>query len=367
MRVIDLKIFMNIEEELKSFKARIDPKIEAYFQGKIEEAYKEDPLVGEALEYVKTIIMAGGKRLRAALLYYGYLGAGGTEEEKILDTAVSVELIHSYLLIHDDIMDRDALRHGVATLHEYYAKKAKSLFPDEDAKHFGMSLALIMGDVVSAFGNDIIFNSGFPKERVFAALSRLQHIVTHTVFGQAKDLYMEYQHEASEEEILAMYTNKTAKYTIEGPLHLGILLAGGNEALAKGLSAYALPLGIAFQIQDDILGIFGSEKRIGKPLGSDIKEGKITLLVSRARALGNETEKKRIQEILGLGEALKPEEITEFRELMEKTGALAQVQEKAQAYIRESKEALEKLRGALDPRTYDFLFSVAEYMMKRER
>lgn len=357
---------MQIEAELKNFKARLDPKIGAYFDVVMAEAGKEDDLVAEAVGHMKDLVLAGGKRLRAAFMYYGYLGAGGTEEEKILDTSVSVELIHAFLLVHDDIIDRDEIRHGVPTLHRRYADFGKRFFPDKDVKHFGDSIAIIMGDMLCAFGNDIIFRSSFPKEYVFEALSKLQRIISYTVIGQARDVYMEYKREASEEEIIRMYTNKTARYTVEGPLHLGAVLAGAPQELLDGLSAYAIPLGIAFQIQDDILGVFGTEKRLGKPVGSDIEEGKVTLLVSRALRDGTAKQKERIRDILSLGERLTRRDVEEFRSLIETTGALAGAEELSARHIGEGKRALENLKEKLHPQAYGFLFSVAEYMMNRD-
>ncbi len=357
---------MEIKQELKDFKARLDPKIGAYFDTVIAKAGKEDDLIAEAVQHVRELVLAGGKRLRAAFMYYGYLGAGGTEEEKILDTAVAVELVHAFLLVHDDIIDRDEIRHGVPTLHRRYADFGKRFFPDKDTEHFGASIALIMGDMLCAFGNDIIFRSVFPAERVFEALSKLQHIVSYTVVGQARDVYMEYKREASEEEILKMYENKTAKYTVEGPLHLGGILAGASQELLSGFSAYAVPLGIAFQIQDDILGTFGTEERLGKPVGSDIQEGKITLLVSRALRDGTPAQAKRIREILDAGDRLTEADIAEFRSIIEATGALAGSQQLAAGYIASGRSALEGIRDGLHPRAYDFLSSVSEYMMKRE-
>lgn len=357
---------MEIQTELKNFKARLDPLIGAYFDSVLKGSIKEDDLIAEALGHARTIVLSGGKRLRSAFMYYGYLGAGGTEEEKILETSVSVELIHSFLLVHDDIIDRDDLRHGVPTLHKRYADFGRSLFPDRDVEHFGNSIALVMGDMLYSFGNDIIFHAQFPKERVFEALSCLQNIVSFTVVGQARDIYMEYKRDASEEEILAMYRNKTAKYTVEGPLHMGALLAGASPELLSLLSAYALPLGIAFQIQDDILGLFGSADRIGKPVGSDIEEGKLTLLVARALKNGDKQERERLRAILARGAALTEEERLEFCAIVRETGALDQVQALAQEYIMAGKQALTALRPRITPVAYDFLEGVAEYMTKRE-
>jgi len=357
---------MQIEEELKKFKARLDPKIDAYFDSVLKESIKEDDLVSEALEHARAIVMAGGKRLRSAFMYYGYIGAGGTEEEKILETSISVELIHSFLLVHDDIIDRDDIRHGVPTLHRRYADFARRWFPEKDVEHFGNSIALIMGDMLYAFGNDIIFRSPFPKDKIFEALSKVQHIVSLTVVGQARDIYMEYKREASEEEILNMYKNKTAKYTVEGPLHMGAILAGATPELLAGFSAYSIPLGIAFQIQDDILGIFGTTKRLGKSVGSDLEEGKITLLVSRAMANGSSEDKKNIQRLLSLGSELQEKDLLEFREIIIRTGALDEVKKLAEKYIEEGRQALEKVKDLMKPKTYDFLSSVSEYMTHRE-
>jgi len=357
---------MQIENELKAFKGRLDPKIAAYFDRAIEKASKEDVFVTDALKYSRMFILAGGKRLRAAFMYFGYIGAGGKEEEMMLSTSMSIELIHAFLLIHDDIIDQDDMRHGVATIHKHYTTVGKLLFAGKDNDHFGNSIAIIIGDILGAFGNDIIFSSAFPLEQKFQALSKLQEIVSFTAIGQVKDIYIEYMGKASEAEILLMYRNKTAKYTVEGPLHLGALLAGAPQELLDGFSAYAIPLGIAFQLQDDILGIFGNEKKLGKPIGSDIVEGKITLLVSRALRDGTKEEQRRIKEILALGESLQEKDRAEFKSLMESTGALAGIKELAEAYINEGKGALKKIQNILDPRAYDFLFSVAEYMMKRE-
>lgn len=357
---------MQIENELKAFKERLDPEIGAYFDKAIARSKKEDVFVTDALRYSRMFVLAGGKRLRAAFMYYGYIGAGGKDEQTILTTSMSIELVHAFLLVHDDIIDKDDTRHGIATVHQHYADIGKSLFSGKDNEHFGKSIAIIVGDILGAFGNDIIFSSAFPLEQKFRALSKLQEIVSFTAIGQVKDVYIEYMGKASEAEILSMYRDKTAKYTVEGPLYLGALLAGASQELLDGFSAYAIPLGIAFQIQDDILGIFGNAKRLGKPIGSDIAEGKITLLVSRALRDGTPTEQKRISEILTLGARLGEKECQEFQAIIESTGALKGTKELATAYIDESKRALEKVQTLLDPRAYDFLFSIAEYMLKRE-
>ena len=351
---------------ITDFKKRLEPQIEAFFVNARKEADLKDPFIGEAIDHMEDIVLSGGKRLRAALMYYSYLGAGGENRDEILRATVSVELIHAFLLVHDDIIDRDNLRHGVATLHARYSDKAKKFFPDKDATHFGNSIALILGDMLYAFGNDVIFRADFPRENVFRALSCLQRIVTHTVTGQARDIYIEYQGKATEEEILSMYENKTARYSIEGPLHLGWLLAGGDEEVLKLYSEFAIPVGIAYQIQDDILGVFGDEQAIGKPVGSDIAEGKYTLLVAKAMELGTGSQKDELRRILGIGEGITGQDIEVFRNLLTETGAL-------DVCIKQAKEATEKglsilpeLKEHLTQEAFHFLSALSEYLLERK-
>lgn len=357
---------MDVQILLRDFKARFDPKISAYFDTVEANAKGEDPLIAEALRHVRHLTLAGGKRLRPACMFYGYIAGGGTDEEAILETAVSIELLHTFLLVHDDIIDRDDFRHGEPTLHRRYADFGRKYFPERDVEHFGNSIALIVGDLLSAMSNDIIFRAPFPQARIFEALSRLQSVVSYTVIGQAQDIYMEYKREATEEEILKMYKNKTARYTMERPIQMGLVLAGDSGPLVDRLSGYALPLGIAFQIQDDILGIFGSEAKIGKPVGSDIQEGKLTLLVAYALETGTQEQQRELRRILSEGAAVTMNDIERFKNLLVETKALERAQEASRKYIQEGKQVLEEVRDILPQRSFDFFEAIADYMAERE-
>ncbi|HBO16836.1 MAG: hypothetical protein UR69_C0001G0200 [Candidatus Moranbacteria bacterium GW2011_GWE2_35_2-] len=354
---------MDIKEELKKFKDLLDPEIEKYLDKAIKEAGKEDLFIADALRFVKKYVLSGGKRLRPALMYYGYLAAGGKEREKALKTAVSIELIHAFLLIHDDIIDKDDMRHGVDTAHYHFSKLGKKYFPKKDSAHFGNSIAIIVGDMVGAMGNQIIFNSDFDTKNIMKALDRLQGIVSMTVIGQSQDVYIEYAGKASEKEILQMYKNKTAKYTIEGPLHLGAILGGAGDELLEKITRFSIPIGIAFQIQDDILGIFGSERKIGKPVGSDIQEGKQTILVARALEIGKADQKKVIKSLLGK-EKLTSKDIDEFRRAIIASGALEYAQKTATDFIKQGKKEIESAQ--IKSEAKEFLLGMADYMMSRD-
>ncbi len=354
---------MDIKKTLADFKKKIDPEIEKQLDRAIKEAGKKDHFVANSLKYVKKITLAGGKRLRPALMYYGYSAVNGKEKNKIIRTAVSVELIHIFLLIHDDIIDKDNKRHNTDTINFRYQKLGRKLFPKEDSEHFGNSMGIIVGDMVSALGNQVIFNSEFRPELVMNALSKLQSVVSMTVVGEAQDLYIGYKGQASEKEILEMYKNKTAKYTVESPLHLGAILGGADDKTLESLSRLSIPIGIAFQIQDDILGVFGSEKKIGKPVGSDIQEGKQTILVSKAMENSKRAQKKSLKNILGKDD-LTVQDIDNFRVIIKETGSLAYAQNMAQKFISQGKREIEKAKISQEAK--DFLLSIADYMAERE-
>jgi geranylgeranyl diphosphate synthase type I len=356
---------MDIQEVMKEYKREFDIELGLYFDRVIAEARKKDTFVAGALEYIKKFALSGGKRLRPTLMYYGYLAAGGQDRGKMIKVSMSVELIHIFLLIHDDIIDRDELRHGVETVHTHYRKFGKKLFPDFDGDHFGDSIALIMGDMMHALGNQVLFEAPLDATLILKALSKLQSIVALTVIGQTKDVYIEYDKRATEAEILRMYEYKTARYTVEGPLHLGAILAGGNEALLDSLSRYAIPLGIAFQIQDDILGIFGSEEKLGKPVGSDIAEGKWTILVSYAVKMLNASDKKEFLNVLQKGSNLTSNDMERFRILVRQSGALEYARTLAQQYISEGRQAVLELKD-INTEAKEFLIGVADFMMQRD-
>lgn len=353
---------MEIQKTLAQFKEKIDKEIGKYLDKIIKEAEGKDRLTAEALTYVKKMTLARGKRLRPALMYFGYIGAGGKDKNRIMKAAVSVELIHMFLLIHDDIIDRDAIRHGVDSLNFYFTKYARKNFRKGDSAHFRDSMAIIIGDMLQALGNRIILESGFSERLVTRAASRLQEIIALTVMGQTKDIYLEHKGSDSEKEILKMYEYKTAKYSIEGPLSLGMLLAGAREKDLGSISRYAVPIGIAFQIQDDILGIFGSEKKLGKSVRSDIEGGKRTILLAKALEKADHKQKKELERIIGKGKINK-KDIKSFQRIMIGTGALEYADGLAKDYIRSGKRSLRSMR--LDQGTKDFLLGIADYMIMR--
>lgn len=355
---------MNIKEELSAFQVKVNPELKVFFDQVIKDSKENNFVTTEALRQVKKITLSGGKRLRPALMYWSYLGVGGQDKKEIIKTSISIELIHIFLLIHDDIIDNDAKRHGVETIHHKYNKIGKIISKGKrDATHFGNSMGIVVGDIIGALGNQILYKSKFDAELIIRALERLQEIVARVAIGEAQDVIIEYKRLASEEEVLDMYKNKTAKYTIEGPLHLGAILGGASDELLDKISKFAVPVGIAFQIQDDILGIFGDEEKIGKPVGSDIQEGKQTILVVKALEKANKKQKEILLNLVGKKDITK-KEIEEFRKIIRETKALDYANNLAQKLVEEGKREVANI--GFDKETQKILLALADYMTKRK-
>ncbi|MDZ7611697.1 MAG: polyprenyl synthetase family protein [Candidatus Moranbacteria bacterium] len=358
---------MDAKEYLKEYKKRLDPILKEYFKEKISKARKTDPLAGQAVKMISDFTLASGKRIRPALMYYAFKSANQEEggEEEIIKASMSVELTHSFLLIHDDIIDRDEKRHGVNTVHKNYRNMAKKYFPNAESEHFGNSMAMIVGDIAASMSNEILFESNFPEKRILESLTQLQKIVYKTIPGEMLDVVMEARGKTTEEEILRMHEGKTANYTFEGPLFLGATLGGESSPdFFKNASDYSMAVGKAFQIRDDVLGVFGDEKKLGKPVGSDIIEGKQTLLYIKAKEKASNSQKTKLNKIFGKKD-LSRKELEEFQKIIKETGSLEYSEKLADKFSEQALKSLEKTKIS-NQECYDFLKQIAIYISKRE-
>jgi geranylgeranyl diphosphate synthase type I len=352
---------MLTEDALVDLKSKIDKEIELFFDCKIKQVKdqkKPDELL-EMVENLRDFVLRSGKRIRPILFYCGYVIAGGKDKEKILRAASSIELIHSFLLIHDDIIDQDDFRHGGLSMHCEYRKKCKN----EDSKHFEISMAIIVGDLAYSFGCEVLSELDLSPDLKIKAINKINQIISNTAAGEAADVVLSVNSDFGVDKIIEMQKYKTAKYTIEGPLHLGAVLAGADNEFLKSLSRFAIPLGVAFQIQDDIIGIFGDEKKIGKPVGSDIIEGKKTLLVAKALEVANEKQKNIILSALGNKE-INFDDIEDVRKIIKETKSLEYSKIQTEKLIEFSKKHLEEIKASNECK--EFLSSLADFIVKRE-
>ena len=260
----------------------------------------------DAHSLLSDYVVRGGKRLRGALVILGQRAAGGNGEGA-LEASIGVELLHAYLLIHDDFMDGDDLRRGGPTLHN-------SLGGD----HLGGSLAILLGSLCQAWAYELVLGSGLPGKGERHAAKIMSLALEEVTLGQMADLRAPRSAPLDERGILALEQLKTGSYTFEMPLLLGAALASGQAQLFDALSAYARPLGQAFQIADDLLGSFGAPEVTGKPNASDLREGKRTLLVARALERASPEDAAALREGLGNPQA----DVEQLREILRRTGAV---------------------------------------------
>jgi len=348
---------------LKKYKNIVDKEIEKFFNKKLKKAKKIDPSSAELIKILKEYCLKG-KRIRAAMFFHGYRCIKNKNLKEIVKASMSIELIQSYLLIHDDIMDKSDLRRGKPALHKVYEKISKKRYKKSDHSHFGTTMAILAGDILVAFTDEILtdLKNIRPKYKN-AAIKKLQHTNHTVIYGQVLDILSELK-PVTKKDISLIHRMKTASYTVEGPLQIGALLAGANKKQLKTLKNYGIPLGKAFQIQDDILGLFGNEKKTGKPADSDLKEGKKTLLILKALEKADQKQKSIIKSALG-NQNLTKSQLEQVRKVVKQTGSLEHCKNLAKSLIKKAKSALSHARFKKQGKEF-LLGEIADYMLERK-
>jgi geranylgeranyl diphosphate synthase type I len=314
------------------------------------------------VEEVRRIVQAGGKKIRPAFSYAAYVASGGRSHGAILYAASALELWHAFALIHDDIIDDSALRRGQPTAHKAFERFYQNRGFPGDPQKFGISAAILAGDLASSFADELLDTAPFPAERIRRAKIYYNAMKQQTIYGEHLDTISHVKKQTSERDVLKITEYKTAKYTVERPLHIGATLAGAEEETLQVFSRYAVPFGQAFQIQDDILGTFGKEEDIGKPTDSDIKEGKMTLLAVKAYEFAKVAEGKILDGVLGNRKA-SSEEIESVRDVFKRTGSVEYSRNLANRLFYQAKREIggEKL----DEEGKNFLLQAADYFLSR--
>lgn len=280
--------------------------------------------ISEELEPLATVLVrfiSGGKRLRPVLAWWGWRAAGGANDDAMIRAAASLELLQACALIHDDVMDGSDTRRGAPSVHRSHEDLHAANQWNGCAETFGIASAILLGDLCLSWTDQLLFESGLEPGSLLRAKPLFDATRTELMAGQYLDVVEQARAQITPERALRVARYKSAKYTIERPLHLGAVLAGGPQELIEALSNYGLPLGEAFQLRDDVLGVFGDPNKTGKPAGDDLREGKQTYLV--AAALETATQEQRGLLLDSLGRAdLSTADIERLRELIVATGAL---------------------------------------------
>jgi geranylgeranyl diphosphate synthase type I len=302
----------------------------------------------EQLTLVARGFLSGGKRFRALFCYWGWqavAGAGALEEDPFADNdattdlpaivlaAAALEVFHAAALIHDDIMDRSDTRRGAPSAHRLFEAERVGSRANGDPAAFGTSAALLLGDLLLGW-SDELFDRGIGRlsRPAFATQARgeFNRMRTEVTAGQYLDILEESswaQHPESESLSRAhrVIVYKSAKYSVEAPLTIGGALGGGTEAQIAALRGFGLPLGVAFQLRDDELGVFGDPAVTGKPAGDDLREGKRTVLIALARAAMPSHIRSLVDELIGDG-TLDAQQVDMLRSAIRDSGALTELE-----------------------------------------
>jgi geranylgeranyl diphosphate synthase, type I len=284
-------------------------------------------------------LLAGGKRLRPAFCYWGFRGAGGTDSEQVVVAAASLELFQACAIVHDDVMDDSDTRRGSPAAHRRFAALHRSEGWLGDPASFGTGAAILLGDLCLVWSDQMLSTCGLPPEDLRRGHKVYDEMRAELMGGQYLDLLEQARGGGSVARALRVARYKSAKYTIERPLHLGAALAGAGPDVLAGYSGYGVPLGEAFQLRDDVLGVFGDPAQTGKPAGDDLREGKRTALVAMALEAATPGQAAVVRRHLGdphLSEA----GVTALREVITDTGALARVERLVDELVGDSMEAL---------------------------
>ena len=344
-------------QSLLDVASRVDKRLEALLAVERERWARVDEDLVPPIDEIARLVLAGGKRLRPAFCFWGFVGAGGDPtDELVIDAGAALELLHAFALFHDDVMDGSLTRRGEPTTNAKFEASHGADKLAGESRRFGDGVAILVGDLAYVYSDQLMRNASPQAWTIWNEL-RIE-----LNFGQYLDMLGSAMNERRREKAERICRYKSGKYTIERPLHLGALLAAPTrDDLIPVLSTYGLPLGDAFQMRDDVLGAFGDTAITGKPVGDDLREGKPTPLMAIATARANAAQLKELQ-LVG-NQDLTPRQIARVQEVIRETGALDELEVVITRLTDEAIAAVQNVPFAQSVR--DELITLAEYVSWR--
>jgi geranylgeranyl diphosphate synthase type I len=319
----------------------------------------------DTLEFYNQVAIRGGKRIRASLAHYTYKMLGGKNDSVALELARAIEMIHAYLLIIDDFTDKSLTRRGGPTGHvlaETYFNE--NPFVRVDPYHHGASMAITAALLQLHRAEEVILGLCAPADIRIKISQNLNSKIATTAYGQITDSFNSLKTHVKEADVLDMLEWKTGVYTFENPIHSGALLAGAVDAELAQLTEYAIPTGIAFQIHDDVIGMFGNSEETGKSDKDDLMEGKMTLLIQHALLYATKDQIATINAYLGKKD-LTDQEHAIVQQILIDCGSFEYSKQMAKRLVEQGKKALDKTPENWDTEGIDFLRGVADYVIQR--
>ncbi|AGP30570.1 polyprenyl synthetase family protein [Corynebacterium terpenotabidum] len=362
-----------VDQPLGDVPAAVDTELVRFFADRHADYDSIDPVVADGVDVLELFVTGGGKRLRPLFAWAGaraaLSGGGGsldpaTGPADLLRAVGSLEFIQACALIHDDIIDRSDTRRGRPTTHRWFEAFHRDHGWYGDAAGYGESQAILIGDLAFAWADDMFMDSGVDAAALARAREPWRRMRSEVIAGQMLDIALE--NSGSEDPTMSQKVNtyKTAAYTVERPLHLGATLGGADAATVDLLRTAGRDIGIAFQLKDDHLGVFGDPAVTGKAAGDDLRSGKRTWLVMCALASADRSDPATAARLrAGIGTVTSDAEVDDLRQIIVDSGAA----EQNSARVRElTDHAVATLRsGHLDTGIVDEIVTVADHLTDR--
>jgi geranylgeranyl diphosphate synthase type I len=310
--------------DVERFRARVQDALTGALDAQAE---RLAPLGADAERLVAAArtSVSGGKMFRASFCWWGHHAvAAPSDEAALLRACAALELLHASALVHDDLMDASDTRRGHPATHRAFEAEHRAVGWRGDGDQYGAAGAILLGDLLLSWSEELLRRCGLPAAAVGPALEVFDLCRSEVIAGQFLDVSAQARGSADVDTAMTVLRYKSAKYSIERPLQIGAALAGASEATLTELSAFGLPLGEAFQLRDDLLGVFGDPEETGKPAGDDLVEGKRTVLVALALDAAPPAEAAQLD--AALGTALSAPEVERLRQIIDDSGAHAQVE-----------------------------------------
>ncbi|MEO6268664.1 MAG: polyprenyl synthetase family protein [Nocardioidaceae bacterium] len=271
--------------------------------------------------------VSGGKRFRASFCWWGYRAVSPevSDEDALLRACAALEMLHASALVHDDYMDASNTRRGRPATHRAFGAEHREQGWRGDPEQYGAAAAILLGDLLLTWSDELLRRCGLPADRVADAMDVFDRCRSEVITGQFLDVSVQARGQADVDAAMTVLRYKSAKYSVERPLHVGATLAGAGPDQLGELTAYGLPLGEAFQLRDDLLGVFGDPASTGKPAGDDLVEGKRTVLVALALDAARPGDAAVLDGALGT--PLSQDAVAELRHIIDSSGAHDQVEQ----------------------------------------
>ncbi|MEV8022131.1 polyprenyl synthetase family protein [Streptomyces sp. NPDC086554] len=332
--------------DLEALRRHVDTTLNRFLEDKAALA-RALCMPGEVIRALDDFLAAGGKRLRPLLCVLGWHAAAGDGPiAPVIQVGAALEMFHAFVLIHDDVMDNSATRRGQPTVHRALAARHAADRPRASAEHLGASAAILIGDLALTWSDELLHTAGLTPAQLCRVLPVIDRMRTEVMYGQYLDLAATGRPTADVARALTIIRYKTATYTVERPLHTGAALANATPATQAALSDYALPIGEAFQLRDDLLGVFGTPETTGKPCLDDLRDGKHTVLLAVAFQSADRDQEQLLRTLIGDPE-LGEDGAARIRKVLVDTGARATVENMITSRCDQAQRALD--RGALPP------------------